>query len=150
MFAKSLIIFIGVGLVSGFVFGIYLIDVKNTGQLVYVEGTSLSIVTVKSDFKKDEIISIRLINSGTVPVSFSDPSHGLHITGLFGIPIYSPLIPEEKTISTLKAGQEIEFFWNQIKNDGNFALEGLYKISVKGFDDKGNLIEKYTTITIWK
>ena len=52
MFAKSLIIFTSVGIVAGLLLGVYLIDVKNTSQLVYVEGFSLSVVTEKSDFKK--------------------------------------------------------------------------------------------------
>jgi hypothetical protein len=53
-------------------------------------------------------------------------------------------------ISELEPGDEIELLWNQIKNDGNSALEGLYKISVMAKDPQGNQIEKSTTITIWK
>ena len=45
LLAKSLIIFIGVGLISGLVLGVYLFDIKNTSQLVFVEGSSISIVT---------------------------------------------------------------------------------------------------------
>jgi len=82
LLAKSLVIFIGIGVIVGLVFGIYLIDVKNTGQLVFVEGPSVSIVTEKSDFKKGEEIKIRIVNSGTVPLTFSDSSYGLKITGL--------------------------------------------------------------------
>ena len=91
LLAKSLVIFICVGLVSGFVFGIYLIDIKNTNQLVFVEGSSISIVTEKSDFKKGEEIKIRIVNSGTAPLFFSDTSYGLRITGLSGILMYSPI-----------------------------------------------------------
>ena len=65
LLAKSLVIFIGVGVVSAFAFGTYLIDFKNTSQLEYVEGSSLSIVTEKFDFKQDELIQIRIVNSGT-------------------------------------------------------------------------------------
>ncbi len=68
MLSKSLIIFIGVGLVSALAFGIYLIDVKNTSQLIFVEGNSVSVVTEKFDFKKGEEIKIRIVNSGTVPL----------------------------------------------------------------------------------
>jgi len=45
LLAKSLIIFISVGIIAGFAFGIYLIDFKSTTQLVFVEGSSISIVT---------------------------------------------------------------------------------------------------------
>ena len=149
MLAKSLVLFIGIGLVAGLVFGLYLIDVKITSQLVFVEGSSISIVTEKSDFKKGEEITIRIVNSGTVPLTFSDASYGLRITGLSGILMFSPVISDD-VISNLDPKDEITFSWNQIKNDGNTSLEGLYKISAKGIDNEGNNVEKSTTVTIWK
>ena len=142
-------IFIGIGVVAGLAFGTYLIDFKNTSQLVFVEGPSLSIVTEKSDFKKGETILVRIINSGTVPLSFPDSSYGLRITGLSGILMFSPAV-SEKQGTNLEPGDEVFFPWNQIKNDGDTALEGLYKISIKGMSDVGNDVEKSTTITIWK
>ncbi len=148
MLAKSLVIFIGVGLITGLVFGIYLIDVKNTSQLVFVDGASVSIVTEKFDFKAGEEINIKIVNSGTTPLNFSDGSYGLKITGLSGILMYSPVAVQ--VVSTLEPGEEITFSWNQIKNDGNVALEGLYKISTNAMDLSGNNVEKSTTITIWK
>ena len=143
-------IFIGIGVVAGLAFGTYLIDFKNISQLVFVEGPSLSIVTEKSDFKKGETILVRIINSGTVPLSFPDSSYGLRITGLSGILMFSPAVSDEQRVSNLEPGDEISFSWNQIKNDGDTALEGLYKISTKGMSDVGNNVEKSTTITIWK
>ena len=148
MLAKSLIIFIGVGIIAGFAFGVYLIDFKTTTQLVFVEGSSISIVTEKFDFKQDESIEIRIINSGTNELTFSDSSYGLKITGLSGILMYSPI--SAQVISTLDPGDEVTFSWDQKKNDGDVILEGVYKISVKALDDKGNNIEKSTTVTIWK
>ena len=148
MLAKSLIIFVCVGIVTGLVFGIYLIDFKNTTQLVFVEGSSISIVTEKFDFKQDELIQIKIINSGTNTLTFSDSSYGLKITGLSGILMYSPI--SAQVISTLDPRDKIIFSWDQIKNDGNIALDGVYKISVKGMDGDGNNIEKSTTVTIWK
>lgn len=148
MLAKSLIIFIGVGLITGLVFGIYLIDVKNTSQLVFVDGASVSIVTEKFDFKTGEEINIKIVNSGTTPLTFSDGSYGLKITVLSGILMYSPVAAQ--VVSTLEPGEEITFSWNQIKNDDNVALEGLYKISTNAMDLSGNKVEKSTTITIWK
>ena len=96
MLAKSLVLFIGIGVVTGLAFGVYLIDVKNTSQLVFVEGSSVSVVTEKSDFKKDEEINIRIVNSGTVPLSFSDASYSLRITGLSGVLMYSSWISSEE------------------------------------------------------
>jgi len=148
LFAKSLVIFVGIGLISGFAFGVYLLDVKNTSQLVFVEGPSISIVTEKFDFKQNEEIKIRIVNSGTTPLIFSDTSYGLRITGLSGILMYSPV--SAQVISQLEPHDEIEFSWDQIKNDGDKALEGLYKISAKGVDEEQNTVEKSTTVTIWK
>ena len=148
MLSKSLVIFVGVGIIAGLVFGIYLIDVKSTSQLTFVEGSSISIVTEKSDFKKGEEIKIRIVNSGTVPLIFTDTSYGLRITGLSGMLMYTPV--SVQTRSNLEPGAEVEFLWNQIKNDGDTALEGLYKISVKGMDAKQNAVERSTTVTIWK
>ena len=148
LLAKSLVLFIAVGLISGLAFGVYLFDVKNTSQLVFVEGPSISIVTEKFDFKKGEEIKIRIVNSGTIPLIFSDTSYGLRITGLSGILMYSPIAAQ--VISHLDPGDEVELSWDQIKNDSDAALEGLYKISAKGVDKQGNQVEKSTTVTIWK
>ena len=140
--------FIAIGVFSGLVFGVYLIDLKNTSQLVFVDGPSISIVTDKTDFKKGEEIKIRIINSGTVPLHFEDTSFGLRITGLSGVLMYSP--NPTPSFSILEPEEEIEFLWNQIKNDGDSAIEGLYKISAQGSDLNGNLVKKSTTVTIWK
>ena len=148
MLAKSLVIFIGIGVIAGLGFGVYLIDAKNTSQLVHVEGPSVSVVTEKSDFKIGEEIKIRIVNSGTVPLTFSDSSYGLRITGLSGILMYTPV--SSQVTSYLDPGDEIEFSWDQTKNDGDTVLEGLYKISTKGVDAQENAVEKSTTITIWK
>ena len=149
LLAKSLVLFIGIGIIAGFAFGVYLIDVKNSSQLVFVEGSSISIVTEKSDFKKGEEITIRIINSGTTSLIFPDVSYGLRITGLSGILMYAPIVPTQ-IMSNLEPGDEIEFLWDQTKNDGDPVLEGLYKISAKGVDEQENNVEKSTTVTIWK
>ena len=137
-----------IGVISGLIFGIFLIDFKNTSQLVYVEGPSLSIVTEKFDFKKGEEIKIRIVNSGTVPLVFSDSSYGLKISGLSGILMYSPVAAQ--VVSELEPKEEVTLIWDQIKNDGDEALEGLYKISVKTNDVSGDQVEKSITVTIWK
>ncbi len=148
MLAKSLVLFIGIGVIAGFVFGVYLIDVKSSSQLVFVDGPSVSIVTEKSDFKKNEKINIMIVNSGTTSLSFSDASYGLRITGLSGILMYAPTVSH--VVSSLEPGGQVIFSWDQIKNDGDVALEGLYKISVKGMDESENNVENSITVTIWK
>jgi hypothetical protein len=148
LLAKSLVLFIGIGLISGLVYGLYLYDQKNTSQLVFVEGSSISVVTEKLGFKQGEEIHIRIVNSGTTTLIFSDASYGLKITRLSGIVIYSPVAAQ--VISELEPGNEIEFSWDQIKNDNISTLDGIYKISAKGMDKQGNQVKKTTTITILK
>jgi len=148
MLAKSLVIFICVGVLAGFLYGMYLFDLKNPGHIVHVDGSSISIVTEKSDFKKGEEVKIRIVNSGTTPLTFSDTSYGLQVTGLSGVLMYSPT--SVQVISKLEPKQEIEFVWDQMKNNGDPVLEGLYKIRVAGLDDQQNKIEKSITINIWK
>ena len=148
MLAKSLVLFIGIGVIAGLVFGVYLIDVKSNSQLVFVEGSSVSIVTEKSDFKKNEEIKIRIVNSGATSLTFSDASYGLRITGLSGMLMYAPT--SNSVMSSLEPGDEISFSWDQVKNDGDVALEGLYKISVKGMDESENTVENFITVAIWK
>ena len=53
--------------------------------------------------------------------------------------MYSPI--SAQVISTLDPGDEITLFWDQIKNDGDTVLEGVYKISAKGMDVDGNNVE---------
>jgi len=141
-------IFVAFGVVSGFAFGSYLIDLKNTNELVFVEGPSISIFTDKADYKIGENINIRIINSGSVPIIFSDSYYGLEITGLSGRLMYNP--SSDKEITILEPHDEAKFIWNQIKNNGKTVLEGVYKIKSQGEDNQGNMIEKSTTITIWK
>jgi len=66
--------------------------------------------------------------------------------------MYTPDNIQESDLESysLDPKEKVEFVWNQLKNDGDFTLEGLYKIHSKGFDPNENKVEKSTTITIWK
>ena len=79
MFPKGLLFAIILGVVSGPIFGIILYEYGVEEQLVYVDGTSLSIVTEKTNFTLGEPILITIINSGTDELKFSDTSYGLII-----------------------------------------------------------------------
>ena len=148
MFPKGLILAVSIGVIAGPVFGILFFDIGTQDQLVYVDGTSLSIVTEKINFKLGEEIIIKIINSGTNELKFSDTSYGLVIKQLDSIPVYIPSSTQE--ISKLQSHEEIIFSWNQLKNDNSSILEGTYKITVKAntIDDK--IIEKIVTINIFK
>ena len=148
MYPRGLILAICVGVLAGAILGITIIEMKNTDQLVFVEGPSLSIVTEKTDFKKGEDVSITIVNSGTVSLTFSDTSYGLRITQLDGIETYSPV--SAQVISVLEPKDEITFVWDQIKNDGDEALQGVYKITTSGIDPEQKTIKKSITINILK
>jgi len=148
MFPKGLILAISLGLISGPLFGIFLYEFAIEEQLVYVDGTSLSIVTEKTDFKLGEPITIKIVNSGTDELEFSDTSYGLVIKQLDSIPVYSPI--SSQIISKLESHEEVEFIWNQLKNDETQILEGAYKISVKAITIEEEIIEKIVTINILK
>ena len=148
MIPKGLAIGVSVGIIAGAIFGIIFADFKNTNQLEFVEGSSLSIVTEKIDFKRGEVIQIRIVNSGTIPLTFSDASYGFRVTQLDGIELYSPV--SAQVISILEPKQEVSFVWDQIKNDGDTALHGTYKLVSKAIDENQNEIKRTITINIFK
>ena len=148
MVPRGLILALLIGLVAGPVFGIILYQTDTHEQLVLVDGSSISILTQKIDFELGEEISIKIFNSGTTDLTFSDTSYGLEIKQLDGIVVFRPL--SSQVISTLNSHDEIEFSWDQLKNNGEQILEGSYKITSVGFDDNKNIIKKSIIINILK
>ncbi len=147
MFPRGLIIAVVIGIIAGAIVGVFLVTQKNGEQLEFVIGPSISIVTEKIDFEQGEKISIKIINSGTLPLIFSDASYGFKITGLDGRVLYSPV--SAQVISTLEPTEEISFVWDQIKNDGDQAAAGTYKIISNALDGDKK-IKKSITINIYK
>ena len=147
MFPRGLIIAVVIGIIAGAIVGVFLVTQKNGEQLEFVQGPSLSIVTEKIDFERGEQISIKIINSGTAPLTFSDASYGIKITGLDGRVLFSPV--SAQVISTLEPNEEISFVWDQIKNDGDQAVAGTYKIISNALDGEKK-IKKSITINIHK
>jgi ribosomal protein L6P/L9E len=145
---RGLIIAILIGMVSGLVVGIFENFQYNHEQLVFQEGYSISIVTEKIDFELGEQIHIKIINSGTIPLTFPDTSYGLKVTGLDGVLYYTPMAAQ--IISTLEPKEEKTFVWNQKRMDGSDSLEGIYKIVVEGFDHENNKVKKSIVINVLK
>ncbi len=147
MFPRGLILAVVIGIVAGAIVGALLVTQKNGEQLEFVQGPSISIVTDKTDFKQGEQITIKIINSGTSVLTFSDASFGLKITGLDGRVLFTPV--SAQVISTLEPKEEFSFAWDQIKNDGDQASAGTYKIISIALDgDK--TIKKSIIINIYK
>ena len=145
---RGLLIAILIGMVSGLVVGVFENFQYNHEQLVFQEGYSISIVTEKIDFELGEQIHIKIINSGTISLTFSDASYGLKVTGLDGVLYYTPMAAQ--VISTLEPKEEKTFVWNQKRMDGSDSLEGIYKIVVEGFDHENNKVKKSIVINLLK
>ena len=145
---RGLLIAILIGMMAGLVVGFFENFQYNHEQLVFQEGSSISIVTEKTDFELGEQIHIKIINSGTITLTFPDASYGLKVTGLDGTPYYIPMAAQ--VISTLEPKEEKTFVWEQKKMDGSDSLEGIYKIVVEGFDYENNKVKKSIVINLLK
>lgn len=149
MIPKGATICFVIGVVGAGVLGTYLSEISNQiPTLVYKNGPSLTIIPEKINYHLGEPVHIRIINSGTVPLSFSDSSYGLRILGLDGTIIYSPV--SAQVISNLNPKEEKMFVWDQTKTDGSKIFEGRYKIVSSTSLDASNLLKGSVTINIMK
>ena len=140
---------LGSGVIGAIVVGLFFANMANQAPtLVYVEGQSLSIITEKTNFELGELINIRIINSGTQSLTFSDSSFGMKIVGLDGRVLYSP--PSLQVISVLEPKEEKMFVWDQTKSDGDKIIDGRYKIVSRAVADGENILTKSLTINIFK
>jgi hypothetical protein len=145
---NGLIIAMSVGVLSGFILGIFVYSQANHEQLVFEDGPSISIVTEKIDFELGEQVYIRIVNSGTIPLTFPDASYGLSVIGLDGVLYYKPIAAQ--VLTTLEPNEDTVLIWNQKKIDGSDSLEGVYKIVVEGFDLENNNVKRSVTINVLK
>jgi hypothetical protein len=144
---KGATIFFIVGVIGAGMLGAYLSEVSNQIPiLVYQNGPSLTIIPQKINYHIGESVHIRIINSGTTPLTFSDSSYGLRILALDGTTIYSPV--SAQVISTLNPKDEKSFVWDQIKTDGSKIFEGRYQIISSTSQVAGNVLTKSVTINI--
>ena len=140
---------LGSGVIGAIVVGLFFANMANQAPtLVYVEGQSLSIITEKTNFELGELINIRIINSGTQSLTFSDSSFGMKIVGLDGRVLYSP--PSLQVISVLEPKEEKMFVWDQTKSDGDKIIDGRYKIVSSAVTGGENALAKSLTINIFK
>jgi len=137
------------GFVGATVIGLFFANIANQAPtLVYVGGPSFSIITEKTNFELGEPINIRIINSGTEPLTFSDSSYGIKIIGLDGRTLYSP--PSLQVIFVLEPKEEKIFAWDQTKSDGEKIIDGRYKIVSSAISSGGNVLTKSLTINVLK
>ena len=108
---RGLMIALCVGMISGLILGLVAYSQNSHEQLVFEDGPSISILTEKTDFKLGEQISIKIVNSGTVPLTFSDASYGLKVTGMDGVLYYVPVAAQ--VVTKLEPKEEVTFILNQ-------------------------------------
>ena len=136
-----------IGVIGAGVLGAYLSEISNQLPiLVYQNGPSLSVIPEKINYHLGEPIHIRIINSGTTPLTFSDSSYGLRILALDGTTIYSPV--SAQVVSTLEPREEKTFVWNQTKTSGTKVFEVRYQIISSTSSSMGNTLEKSVTINV--
>ena len=145
---RGLMIALCVGIMSGLILGLVAYSQNSHEQLVFEDGPSISILTEKIDFKLGEQISIKIVNSGTVPLTFSDASYGLKVTGMDGVLYYVPVAAQ--VVTKLEPKEEVTFVWNQKRLDNSDSLQGRYKIVVEGFDPENNQVKKSIAINVLK
>jgi len=146
---KGAAIFFIVGLIAAGFLGYYLSQIANqVPTLVYDNGPSLTIIPDKINYHLGESVHIRIINSGTIPLTFSDASYGLKITRLDGILVYSPL--SAQVISKLEPKEEKTFLWDQTKSDGTKAYQGRYKITSSTIGDIVPALKQSVSINLLK
>ncbi|HXV39263.1 MAG TPA: hypothetical protein VD699_06820 [Nitrosopumilaceae archaeon] len=149
MIPKGALIGLCFGIIIAAIFGIFLSSMTDQAPaLVYVDGPSLSIIAEKINYKIGEDITIKIVNSGTTPLTFSDSSYGLRVIGLDGRILYSP--QSKQVISILQPKEEKMFVWDQTKSDGEKVIDGRYKIVSKTMQNNGKMLEKSITINIFK
>ena len=117
MIPNSLKIALIVGMAGGIATTLVLADVRANQEIEYVDGPSLTVLTSDVDYQKGDVVNIRIINSGSVPIQFTDASYGLKITGLAGMLIFSPWVTGEETSPILQPKEEHTLTWKQINND---------------------------------
>jgi uncharacterized membrane protein len=146
---KGAAIFFIVGLITAGFLGMYLSQIANqVPTLVYKNGPSLTTIPDKINYHVGETVHIRIINSGTVPLTFLDSSYGLKIEQLDGTVIYFPI--SAQVISKLEPKEEKIFVWDQTKTDGSKTYQGRYKIVSGTSSDSENTLKESVTINIFK
>ena len=133
-----------VGAASGLVAGLLLMG--DSGNIVHVDGPSITVYTDGADYRKGDPVTALVVNSGSVPLA-SDDSWGLRVNGLSGMLIYDAPASGD---ASLEPGARVAVTWNQTKGGGSPALEGLYRLTVEGYDPDGGLVQGSTTFSIWK
>lgn len=146
MIPKGLLLSIIVGISASLAIGLYFEKTYNKQGLEFTEGSAISMMTDKHDYKMNEKIAIQIINSGTSDVIFSNDTPSFRVRALDGTEFFSTSFDGVK----LAPKEKYTFEWNQLKNDNSHVLEGRYVVESVAYDDEKHKIHDSTTINIFK
>lgn len=147
MLPKSLVIAILSGVAASSALGAYFMKLDaEQYEVQFVDGPSVSVMVEKRDHKLGEMIRIMLINSGTIPIEFSEGPPSLQIRALDGTVFLSTTFD----LKGLSPREQYAFEWNQQKDDGSRVLEGRYVIAVSAYDENKQRLDDRLTVNIHK
>ena len=145
MVPRGLVVAISAGVVAAGALGLLFLTLFDGRDLTFVEGPSVSLLTDMQRYEAGEPVEIRIVNSGTIQLLSGDGSSGMRIRALDTTLIYSaPGLGAD----LLEPGQEVLLSWNQTRNSGAQALQGVYKIDVVLESADGILVSDSVAIEI--
>ena len=145
MVPRGLVVAISAGVVAAGALGLLFLTLFDGRDLTFVEGPSVSLLTDMQRYEAGEPVEIRIVNSGTIQLLSGDGSSGMRIRALDTTLIYSaPGLGAD----LLEPGQEVLLSWNQTRNSGAQALQGVYKIEVVLESADGILVSDSAAIEI--
>lgn len=145
MIPKSLLLALIAGVSGAGILGVYF-ESLNPQDIEYVQGSAISLLVEKRDFKMGETIPISIINSGTSQIVFSSDLPSLRIRALDGTVFFSANFDGVK----LDPNEKYIYDWTQQKNDSSKISEGRYVVDSFGHDAEHREIADSVIINIIK
>jgi hypothetical protein len=141
MIPKGLLVSVVAGVLASGALGVYFMKLHSQEQEIkFVDGPSLSILSDKPDYALGENVTIRLVNSGTTTITFTNDLPSIRIRALDGTTLFSVSFDG----LTLDPTQEYLYEWNQLKNDNAPVLEGRYVVDSYTYENKRELGDSIT------
>lgn len=146
MIPKGLLIAVVVGVSASLALGVYLEKTYNGQGLEFTEGSAISLIPDKYDYKLGEKITIQIVNSGTSEIVLSNDLASFRVRALDGTEFFSASFDGIK----LAPKEKYAFEWNQLKNDNSHILEGRYVLESFAYGAEKQKLHDSTTINIFK
>ena len=151
MIRRGLAVALAAGMLGGLATALALADLRHDRGAESADGAPLSLLTDAADYGRGEPVTVRVINSGGEALRFCGPAHGLRVTGLAGMPIFSSPLPgggEPGACMALDPGEEHSVVWDQAGDDGEQVFDGVYRVTVAGAGPGGGRVEQSATVSV--